>query len=415
MGRRTILHVDLDAFFAAVEVRENPRLAGKPVIVGADPRGGKGRGVVCAASYPAREFGVRSAMPISQAYARCPQGSFLRPRMELYAASSRRFMAILERYSDLVEPLSIDEAFLDVTASEALFGRGEEIARRIKEDVKREERLTASMGVAPSKFVAKIASDLEKPDGLVVVGADEVDAFLSELPIRRLWGAGPKALEQFRRLGVATIGEIRRVPFDRLTETFGPAGARHFAQLARGADRREVVPEHERKSVGHEVTFDRDVADRSLVEKTLLRLVEEVTYRLRQQGLAGRTVTVKLRTDDFHTVTRRETLPQAADTTESVWPAALRLLKRADEGRRKVRLVGVAVSQFDTATQLELFSLSEAPRERKLAGAMDAVLERFGAGAITRGVLIDEPRRAQRQRRSARRGEGSGGPEPRKP
>src|SRR5262249_17278973 len=260
---RTILHVDLDAFYAAVEVRENPSLAGRPVVVGADPRRGRGRGVVAAASYEARAFGIHSAMPIGHAYRRCPHAAFLRPRGRLYAAVSERFMAILARYTDLVEPLSIDEAFLDVSASHALFGDGAAIARRIKDDVRGEERLTASIGVASSKFLAKIASDLDKPDGLVVVPVDAVEGFLRDLPVQRLWGAGPKSLAGFQRLGVATIGAVAQLPVERLIDVFGEGLGRHFHTLASGRDPRAVLPDHQRKSVGRESTFAEDVHDRA--------------------------------------------------------------------------------------------------------------------------------------------------------
>ena len=252
---RTILHVDLDAFYAAVEVRENPALAGRPVVVGADPRGGRGRGVVAAASYEARAFGIHSAMPIGQAYRRCPSAAFLRPRGRLYAAVSERFMAILARYTDMVEPLSIDEAFLDVTDSGALFGDGETITRRIRHDVRTEERLTASIGVAPSKFLAKIASDVGKPDGLVMVRTDGVEAFLRDLPVQRLWGAGPKSLAGFQRLGAATIGAVARLPVEQLVAVFGQALGQHFHALASGRDPRAVLPDHQRRSVGRESTF----------------------------------------------------------------------------------------------------------------------------------------------------------------
>jgi DNA polymerase IV len=396
---RTILHVDLDAFFAAIEVREDPRLVGKPVIVGADPKGGQGRGVVAAASYEARAYGIHSAMPISRAYACCPRGVYLRPRMKLYAETSRRFMAILHRYTDLVEPLSIDEAFLDVTGSLGLFGDGETIARRIKADVRRDEDLSVSVGMAPTKFVAKIASDLRKPDGLVVVQPDEVDAFLCELPVERLWGAGPKTIAHFRRLGVSTIGALRLVALDQLRAAFGEAGARQFANLARGIDPRDVIPGHERKSIGHEITFEWDVGDRDRVERSLLSLVDQVTHRLRSHGLAGRTVTVKLRTEDFATITRRARLLRAADTTETIWPVALRLLKKADRGVRKIRLIGLALSNFCEGSQMELFEPAQVRKERKLADAVDTVIARFGNGAITRGALL--PPRARRPRRRA--------------
>jgi nucleotidyltransferase/DNA polymerase involved in DNA repair len=382
---RTILHVDLDAFYASVEVRERPELTGRPVIVGADPRGGRGRGVVTAASYEARVFGVHSAMPISHAWRRCPQGVYLRPRMGLYAQVSKRFMAILGRYTDLVEPLSIDEAFLDVTASRALFGDGAAIARRIKDEVRAEERITASIGVAPSKFVAKIASDLRKPDGLVVVPEGGVAAFLAPLPVGRLWGAGPRALAGFRRLGATTIGEVSRLSAARLEEEFGPLLGAHFHRLSQGADARRVDPDQARKSVGRETTFGTDVADRDEVARTLLDLVEQVARRLRRAGLAGRVVHVKLRTADFATVTRQSALEAPADTTEAIWPTARALLAKADTTRQAIRLVGVSLSDFTGPAQLGLFASERDQRRRRVAHAVDALVARFGDDVVRRG------------------------------
>lgn len=385
---RTILHVDLDAFFASVEVREDPSLRGKPVIVGADPRGGRGRGVVAAASYEARQFGVHSAMPISQAYRRCPHGVYVRPHMRLYAEVSGRFMTILRRYTDLVEPLSIDEAFLDVTGSRRLFGEGEIIARRIKQDVAEQERITASIGVAPAKFLAKIASDLEKPDGLVVVRPVEVAAFLDRLPIKRLWGAGPKTIARFQRLGVETIGEVARIPRASLLASFGESLGEHFHRLASGIDPRHVVPDHERKSVGRETTFAEDVRDRNLVERTLLDLLDDVTQRLRKNAIAGQTVTVKLRTADFVTVTRQDTLAIPADTTDVIWPTVRDLLAKADCTEQPIRLVGVSLSTFDEVRQLSLFESPASAKSRRIASALDAVADRFGDEAISRGALL---------------------------
>jgi nucleotidyltransferase/DNA polymerase involved in DNA repair len=387
-GERSILHVDLDAFFVSVEVREDPSLRGKPVVVGADPRGGKGRGVVAAAGYEAREFGIHSAMPISQAYRRCPNAVFLPPRMRLYVEVSGRFMSILRRYTDLVEPLSIDEAFLDVTGSRRLFGDAETIAGRIKREVLDEERITASIGVAPAKFLAKIASDLDKPDGLVVVRRGEVGAFLDRLPIRRLWGAGPKAIERFRRLGVESIGDVARLPRERLRSTFGESLGDHFHRLASGIDPREVVPAHERKSVGREKTFSEDVHDRGLVERTLLDLLDDVTQRLRKSGIAGQTVTIKLRTSDFATVTRQDTLPVPADTTDIIWPTARDLLAKADCSEQAIRLVGVSLSGFDEVRQLALFESPTSAKSKRIASALDAVAGRFGDDAIGRGSLL---------------------------
>ncbi|MEO8606121.1 MAG: DNA polymerase IV [bacterium] len=382
---RTILHADLDAFYAAVEVRERPELAGKPVVVGADPRGGRGRGVVTAASYEARAFGVHSALPISQAWRRCPQAVYLRPRMRLYAQASKQFMAILGRYTDLVEPLSIDEAFLDVTGSRALFGDGAAIAAQIKAAVRAEERLTASIGVAPNKFLAKIASDLRKPDGLVVVPTDGVAEFLAALPVQRLWGAGPRALAGFRRLGVATIGQAARLSAARLSEEFGEALGAHFHRLAHGVDERRVDPDQARKSVGRETTFGEDVADRDAVAQTLLGLVEEVARRLRRAGLRGRVVHLKLRTADFATVTRQRALPAPADTTDAIWPAACELFAKADTTRQAIRLVGVSLSDFDGEAQLGLFASERDGKQRRVARAVDALVARFGESVVRRG------------------------------
>ena len=387
--QRTILHVDLDAFYAAVEVREDPSLAGRPVVVGADPRGGRGRGVVAAASYEARAFGIHSAMPISQAYRRCPTAAYLRPRGRLYAAVSKRFMAILGRYTDLVEPLSIDEAFLDVTASRALFGSGETIARRIKDDVRREERITASIGVAPSKFLAKLASDLGKPDGLMVVPPNGAAEFLHDLPVQRLWGAGPKSIAGFQRLGVQTIGALALLPLERIVAVFGDGLGRHFHALACGRDPRAVVPGHQRKSVGHESTFAEDVHDRAVVEDTLLDLVEQVTRRLRRDGCFGHVVHLKLRTADFTTVTRQVQLPAPADTTEAIWPVARRLFAKADQTRQAIRLIGVSVSLFDGERQLALFAGRD-ERDRRVARALDRLTEKFGAPVVTRGSVRED-------------------------
>lgn len=384
---RTILHVDLDAFYASVEVRENPALAGRPVVVGADPRGGRGRGVVAAASYEARAFGVHSAMPISHAWRRCPQAAYLRPRMRLYAEVSERFMAILARYTDLLEPLSIDEAFLDVTGSRALFGDGLAIADRIKREVRAGEGITASIGVAPSKFLAKIASDLRKPDGLVVVAPDGIAAFLADLPVQRLWGAGPRAVAGFRALGATTIGAVARLPLERLVESFGDALGAHFHALAHGEDTRAVVPDHQRKSVGRETTFNEDVRDRAAVRRTLLELVEEVSRRLRRAGLRGQVVHLKLRSADFSTVTRQERLAAPADTTDAIWPAAERLLDKADRGTQAIRLVGVSLSHFDAAPQLALFEAPGVDRARRVARAVDVLAERFGADVVRRGSV----------------------------
>ncbi len=388
---RTILHVDMDAFYASIEVREDPGLAGKPVVVGADPRGGRGRGVVAAASYEAREYGIRSAMPISEAYRRCPSAAFLRPRGGLYAETSRRIFELLEQYTDLVEPLSIDEAFLDVTGSEALFGDGIAIARAIKEAIRSGESLTASVGVATSKFIAKLASDLQKPDGLVVVRAGSEVEFLAPLAIQRLWGAGPKTLERLYGIGIRTFADMQAMERRQLIQTFGEAAGERFYALCRGEDSRSVRPDRARKSLSKEITFDADVEDRRTVERTLLHLCEQVAASLRERGLAGSTITVKLRWEGFETVTRQLTLPRPVNTFEGIWPVAVRLLRAADRRGRKVRLIGVGLSALapSEAGQLSLFNAGGREDER-VAEALDTLKQRYGRHAVTRAELLNE-------------------------
>ncbi len=387
---RSILHVDMDAFFAAVEERDDASLRGGPLVVGADPRGGRGRGVVSTANYEARRYGIGSAMPISEAYRRCPHAVFLRPRMRLYAEVSERVFDILGRYTNLVEPLSIDEAFLDVTASRRLHGDGPTIARALKAEIRRSEGLTASVGCAPSKFLAKVASDLDKPDGLVVVEPGHERGFLDQLGLERLWGAGPRALERFRSLGCAMIGDVSRLDRAVLVREFGEAMGDRFHRLSRGLDERPVEPEYVRKSLGKEITFGEDVADRTSVERTLLDLSEKVAAALRRRRLAGMTVAVKLRWEGFETVTRQRTLEEPADTVERIWPVACQLLRAADRPRLKVRLIGVTLSQLERSGghQLGLFAGDAARVDARVAAAVDELADRFGSGTVTRAALL---------------------------
>ena len=390
VGERSILHVDMDAFYAAVEERENPALRGKPVVIGSEPKEGRGRGVVATANYAARRYGIGSAMPISEAWRRCPKAVYLRPRMRLYADVSRQIRAIFERFTDLIEPISIDEAFLDVTASNRLYGDGPAIAGLVKDAIRKEERLTASIGCAKSKFIAKIASDLDKPDGLVVVRPGEEAEFLAPLPIGRLWGAGPKALERFRRLGCATIGDAAGLDRDVLVRAFGDSMGDRFHRLSRGVDDRPVVPDHVRKSLGKETTFGEDISDRRVVERTLLDLTEQVASLLRRKSLAGATVAVKLRWEGFETVTRQRTLESPVNTVEKIWPVARELLRNADRPQRRVRLVGVTLSTLDRAAsgQADMF-VQDTGLDTKVAEAMDALTERFGSGTVTRAALLE--------------------------
>ncbi len=383
MSGRTILHVDLDAFFAAVEQRDRPELRGKPVIVGGG--GPNQRGVVSTASYEARRFGVHSAMPLREAGRLCPHGVFLPVDGRKYAAVSAQVMAILRRYTPLVEPLSIDEAFLDVTESRALFGDGEAIARAIKDDVRAETQLTISVGVAATKLVAKIASDLRKPDGLVVVPPGEEAAFLAPLQISRLWGVGEKSAAALAEYGVSTIGDLAALPPDLLVRRFGKHGA-SLAQRARGIDADRVVGREPAKSIGHEHTFDVDTSDRDAVERSLLAMADGVASRLRAAGLRASTITVKIRDSTFHTITRQRTLPDPTDLTDPIWRTAVELARPEIRGKR-IRLVGVTASGLGERDQMALFS-DEDRRRRRATEAADAIRRRFGDRAVTRARLL---------------------------
>jgi DNA polymerase-4 len=379
-----ILHVDMDAFYASVEERGRPELVGKPVIVGGTPAQ---RGVVAAANYVVRKFGVRSAMPTATALRLCPHAIVLRPRIAYYAEVSAQIREIFDRFTPLVEPLSLDEAFLDVTASEALFGPAREIARQIKGEIRQALRLVASVGVAPSKFLAKIASDLHKPDALVVVAADEVQAFLDPLPVSRLWGVGPAAQQLFGRLGIEAIRHVRQMPVEQLTELFGKTGERIW-ELAHGIDHRAVVPDREAKSISHETTFATDIGDRETLRGWLLELAEQVTCRMRRQQICGRTVQLKVRFSDFLTVSRAKTLPGASNLTQEVCDAAVELLDDAlAASRLPVRLLGVGLSGLERVRerQKSLFADDERERESRLDAIRDQIQGRFGSSALRRG------------------------------
>ena len=380
---RTILHVDLDAFFAAVEQRDRPELRGKPVIVGGG--GPNDRGVVSTASYEARAFGVHSAMPLRQAGRLCPHGIFLPVDGARYQAASKGVMAVLRRFTPLVEPISIDEAFLDVTGSRILFGDGEAIGRRIKDEVKATVGLTISVGVATTKLVAKIASDLRKPDGLVVVEPGDEATFLAPLEIRRLWGVGEKSATVLREYGVRTIGDLAALPDDLLVRRFGKHGAA-LAQRARGLDDDPVGDRDSAKSIGHEHTFDVDTSDREQIERTLLAMSEGVAGRLRDSGVKATTITVKIRDTTFRTITRQRTLPDATDLTDPIFRTALDLARPEIRGLR-IRLLGVTASGLGEREQMSLFAADD-PRRRKVTEAADAVRHRFGERAITRARLV---------------------------
>ena len=381
---RSILHVDMDAFYASVEVLDDPALAGRPVIVGGTP---EGRGVVAAASYEARRYGVRSAMSAARARRLCPDGVFLRGRMDRYAEVSRQVFACFAAITPLVEPLSIDEAFLDVTGCRRLFGPAEGIGRDLKERIRAEVGLTASVGVAHNKFLAKLASDLEKPDGFVVVPAGAVQAFLDPLPVGRLWGVGPVAERNLAALGIRTVAELRAFPRAALLARFGDHG-RHLLELAVGRDDRPVVPVHEARSVGNETTFGEDIADGERLQAVVDELADKVARRLRAAGLVARTVTLKARYPDFATPTRSVTLPEATDASVTIRDAARTLLhRRLGRAGRPLRLVGVTASHLSPrgAGQASLFADPADRRQRELDDVVDRVHDRWGA-VLRRGV-----------------------------
>ena len=383
-GAASILHVDMDAFYASVEERENPGLKGKPLAVGGSP---DGRGVVAAANYAARDYGVHSAMPASQARRLCPKLIFLRSRMDLYAAISGQIKDIFARYTPLIEPLSLDEAFLDVAASGKLFGEPMNIAQSIKRDILSELELVASVGVAPNKFLAKLASDLSKPDGLLEVPADDIDAFLSPLAVSRIWGVGAAAERKLRAMGIYTVADLRAEDGERLESRLGAWG-KYIWDLAHGRDARVVTPERRAKSISHETTFSVDIDDKHGLRTILLGLAEQVCRRLRTQQRSARTVELKIRYGDFTTVTRAHSLAAPTDRTRTIWREGSALfetqwVRRSDP----VRLIGFGVSGFgaDEAAQTDLFEAPRDDREKKLDGVMDEISARFGKSAVGRG------------------------------
>lgn len=385
---RQIIHVDMDAFYASVEIRERPELADRPVIVGGRP---ERRGVVSAANYIARRFGVHSAMPTSMALRRCPQAVLLPPRHSFYSEVSQKIHDIFQRYTDQIEPIALDEAFLDVTGSVRLFGPAPEIGRAIKQAIGQELRLVASVGVAPNKYLAKLASDINKPDGFVVVREEEAADFLAPLPVSRIWGVGKVALQRFEKLGIRTIGQLRHYSPQLLRQHFGRSGEQ-FLMLARGLDERPVVSEHEARSISNETTFAVDITDQEVLRQWLHALTEQVGYRLRASGLKGRTVQIKVRLADFTTLTRSQSLPDVTDITAEIWQAAQYLFtRRLPRPLGPVRLVGVGVSKLgdEGAVQPDLFAAGERERQRLLDSLMDRMQARFGKAAIRRGKGTD--------------------------
>ena len=382
---RTIIHIDMDAFYASVEQRDNTKLMGKPVVVGADPKSGRGRGVVSAASYEARKFGIHSALSISQAYIRCPQAIFLPVRGERYVEVSQNIMAILRNYTPLVEPISLDEAFLDMTGTERLKGNVRDVGKKIKLEIKKEEKLTASIGIGPNKLIAKIASDINKPNGFVVVEQERVKEFLNPLPVRRLWGIGKKTEERLSMMDIHKISELAALTEKRLNEIFGNMG-NVISNYVKGVDSSPVLPYKEVKSISNESTFEKDCFDQSNHIDVILQLSEKVGYRLRKKKLYGKTVFLKIRLSDYSTYIRNITTSEPISLSEDIFNNAFSLYSSIDLKKQPVRLIGLGVTQLINmnSIQTDLFKSGQIKREQ-VTRAMDRLRSKYGEKIIGRG------------------------------
>lgn len=380
-----VLHVDMDAFFASVELRTRPELVGTPVIIG-----GGNRGVVLSATYEARRFGVHSAMPMAQAIRRCPQATVLGPTRGLYAEVSAGVMAIFGSVTPLVEPLSLDEAFLDVAGARRRLGRPAQIGAAIRAQVQAEHGITCSVGVASTKFVAKVASAQSKPDGLLVVPHDRVLDFLHPLPVAALWGVGQRTEEQLSRLSIRTVGDVARTPLSTLTALLGVAAGTHLSALAHGRDERSVMSSVRERSVGAEETYEHDLTDVSALRRELLRLTGRTAARMRAAGVVGRTVSIKVRYSDFTTITRARTLREASDVTQEVYATAGASFDALLPLPKPVRLLGVRVEHLTSAleTPRQLALGADQPSWSEVDRASDAVSERFGGSAVGPATLL---------------------------
>ena len=389
----TILHVDMDAFYASASLIAHPELVGTPVIIG-----GGNRGVVLSATYEARAFGVTSAMPMGRARRLCPQATVLPPEHELYSRISSAVMATFADITPFVEPLSSDEAFLDVAGAVRLMGSPATIAQRIRDTVADEQGITCSVGVASTKFVAKLASGLAKPDGLLVIPADEVVTFVQQLPVGALWGVGDKTEEALSRLGLRTVADIAHTPRQTLVRALGEATGSHLHDLAWGRDPRSVEPVRRERSIGNERTFDHDVDDPDVVHRTLLALSDKVASRLRSAGLVGRTVSIKVRFADFTTISRSRSLRDATDVSRDIAALARELYDALGLQRARVRLVGVRVEQLSEASSTPVQVALDEPEHgwRDADRAVDRASARFGAGSVRPASLISDRGRRER-------------------
>ncbi|MGI6651033.1 MAG: DNA polymerase IV [Limnochordia bacterium] len=380
---RTIMHVDMDAFFAAVEVLDHPEYAGKPLIIGG--RKDSPRGVVSTASYEARRFGVRSAMPISKAVMLCPEGIFIPGRMSRYKEVSDQIQDIFPEFSPVVEPLSIDEAFLDMTGCEHFYSSLEEMGKALKDRIRAKTGLTASVGIAPNKFLAKLASDWQKPDGLFVLRPEEVQDFLRDLPVGRLWGVGKKSEAVLHKLNLHYVRDILPHSLEWLQENVGSALGSQIYYLSRGIDDRPVIPETQAQSIGHEITFDEDQESLAFLRRQLAQMVEKVGWRLRKQQLFARTVSIKVRFYDFRTITRSHTLSHSFNDDDTIFREALHLLEQIK--LQPIRLLGVTVSNFSHEAQLTLFS-QDVQTADQVSELMDSINRKFSPGTITRARTL---------------------------
>lgn len=390
---RIVLHLDMDAFYAAVEQLDHPAYRGKPVVVGADPKGGTGRGVVATCSYEARKFGIHSAMPISQAYRRCPSAVFVFPRFSRYRELSQQVMKILQEYSPQLLQISIDEAFIDVTHTANFHGGAKALAEKLKARIKNEIGLTASVGLAPNMFIAKVASDLHKPDGLTICEAGQEKTFLAPLPIKKLWGVGPKTEAHLQKLGFTTIGQVAQCAQKILAEKLGKWGA-HLWELANGIDERPVEDWGPRKSISQEHTYDQDVADPKIVEQTLWRIAEGVSADMRRMELKGQVLTLKIRLEGFETFTRQRKLPEYTNDAETMRAIALELFRNFDCKGKKVRLIGAGMSHLNNTgggEQLSLFQSNTGQQRRdRVADLLETLRDKHGEEAATRASLLEK-------------------------
>ncbi|HXK97791.1 MAG TPA: DNA polymerase IV [Limnochordia bacterium] len=377
----TILHVDMDAFYAAVEQLDHPEYRGKPLIIGGTKD--SVRGVVSTCSYEARKYGVRSAMPIKRAVALCPHGIFIPGRMHRYQEVSRQIHAVFQDFSPLVESISIDEAFLDMTGCEHFYPSLEAMGRAVKDRIKNETGLTCSVGIGPNKFLAKLASEWQKPDGLTIIYPDQVDAFLLNLPVGKIWGVGVKSKEALKKLGINTVRDLREKSLDWLQQNLGPSFGTHLYNLCRGIDSREVTPYSEAKSISQEITFDHDYEDEEFLRSQLAAMAEKVGYRLRREKLYARTVTIKVRYGDFSTITRSQTLDYAVCDDDSLFNIGWKLLQTVKKA--PVRLLGIGAHNLVHNQQMSLFD--NTVETNKLAEVMDQINQKYGK-AITKGRTL---------------------------